>query len=114
MNTSILIKKGPAVQHVGYDVPFQINYYYRPYAKQHFEFFQIQLNADKTYTSNGHSDKSLEYILVLEGELTLTVGVQKQVLTKDECVDFIACSKHSYQASGSTALKAIIIHYYSA
>lgn len=114
MNTSLSIKKGPIIRKMQYDAPYKIIYYFKQSMNQPFELLQIELKPNETYISNGHSDKSLEYILVLEGELTLTIGVRTQVIAPDECVDFIPSSKHSYHSTGTCPLKAVIIHYYNA
>ncbi len=86
--------------------------YYPTTPHRDFELFQIEMDAHCSHTTIGHSEKSQEYVMVLEGELTFTVDEQTCVLKKDDAIQFIASGKHTYYNSGETPLKAIIINYY--
>lgn len=91
---------------------YRIYCYYQNTPLRNFELFQIELDAGQSYTSIGHSEKSQEYIMVLEGELSLTINNQTQVLYPDDAICFEASTRHIYSSSGSTTLKASIINFY--
>ncbi|MPM37750.1 HTH-type transcriptional regulator SutR [bioreactor metagenome] len=93
---------------------YRIYCYYENTPQRNFELFQIELDAGHSYTSIGHSEKSQEYIMVLEGELSLTVDDQTHVLHPNDTIVFTASARHIYTSSGSITLKATIINYYPA
>ncbi len=91
---------------------YRLYCYYTNNPHRNFELFQLELDAGCSYTSIGHSEKSQEYIMVLEGELTLWVNDQSYQLHPNDAIDFVASSRHIYFASGSETLKAVIINFY--
>jgi len=93
---------------------YRVYCYYENTPVRNFELFQIELDAGHSYTSTGHSEKLQEYILVLEGELTLTVDGKTHVLQPDEAISFAASGHHTYTASGDKTLKAVVINFYPA
>lgn len=88
--------------------------YYPTSPLRNFELFQIELDPGHSHTTFGHSEKSQEYIMVLEGELTLTVNGQTFVLKPNDAVSFTASARHTYLSSGNETLKACLINYYPA
>ncbi|NLL45910.1 MAG: helix-turn-helix domain-containing protein [Clostridiales bacterium] len=93
---------------------YRVYCYYENTPLRNFEFFQIELDAGYSHTSIGHSEKVQEYILVLEGELSLTVNGRTHILQADDSISFIATADHTYTASGTETLKAAIINFYPA
>lgn len=93
---------------------YRLYCYYENTPQRNFELFQIELDAGHSYTSIGHSEKSQEYIMVLEGELSLTVNDQTHILQPNDSICFTASARHVYSSSGSNILKANIINYYPA
>ncbi|HEX2985519.1 MAG TPA: XRE family transcriptional regulator, partial [Caproiciproducens sp.] len=73
-NDTIIVKKTETAIQTGNDKHYRIFCYYPNTPQRNFELFQIELDAEHSYTSVGHSEKSQEYILVLEGNLCLTVN----------------------------------------
>lgn len=109
-----VIKKSEIIQQNNENEHYRIYCFYTNTPHRNFELFQIELDAGHCYDSIGHSEKSQEYIMVLEGELSLTVNEQTYRLGNDEAIEFIASEKHSYHALGNQTLKAIVINYYPA
>lgn len=93
---------------------YRVCCYYENTPFRNFEFFQIELDAGHSHTSIGHSEKMQEYILVLQGELSLTVNGQTHMLQADDSITFIAAVNHTYTASGPETLKAAVINFYPA
>jgi quercetin dioxygenase-like cupin family protein len=60
----------------------------------------------------GHSEKNQEYIMVLEGNLQLTVNNKTYDLHPDDMICFTVSAKHIYTSSGAKELKAVIINFY--
>ena len=96
------------------DHHYRVYCYYANNASRNFELFQMELDENQTYTSVGHSEKSLEYIMILEGTLTLTIKEEQFTLSADDTISFIASAEHTYHNSGKGVLKAAIINHYPA
>lgn len=86
--------------------------YYPNTPNRNFELFQIELDANCQYTSVGHLEKSQEYILVLEGELSIQINGEVFVLAVDDAITFLAAETHTYSNTGKAMVKAAIINYY--
>lgn len=72
----------------------------------------MELDEDCRYTSVGHSEKSEEYLMVLEGQLTLEVNNESFILYTDDTITFTASAKHVYFNNGKGILKTVIINFY--
>ena len=114
VNNTFVVKKSDIAVQMSEDTHYRIYCYYSHTPQRSFELFQIELDAGYSYTSIGHSEKSQEYILVLEGQLNLTVGNESYVLESNDAVSFTASAKHIYTSGGAMPLKAAIINYYPA
>ena len=110
-DTTVLKKSNIPMQN-GENDHYRIFCYYENTPQRNFELFQIELDAGYENVSIGHSEKSLEYIMVISGELTLSVNEQIYVLSQDDAINFMASVQHTYRSSGTQTLKAIIINYY--
>ncbi len=107
-----IVKKAETDRFLSDDGHYRIFCYYPNTPEHNFELFQLELDSGYSYTSIGHSEKSEEYVMVLEGELTLTVNNQSYVLRPDDTMSFVASAQHTYFSSGSETLKAVNINYY--
>ncbi|WP_053957495.1 helix-turn-helix domain-containing protein [Inediibacterium massiliense] len=91
---------------------YRVYCYYTNTPYRNFELFQIELDENYSYKSVGHSKKSEEYIILLEGELTLKVNNQTYKLQPNDSISFLASNPHTYVNSGKGTLKATIINFY--
>jgi transcriptional regulator with XRE-family HTH domain len=107
----VITKKDTAAQ-ISEDRQYRIYCYYSTNQKRNFELFTMELDSAATYTSVGHSEKSLEYILVLEGELVLKTGNNSYILKPEESLCFASAAPHTYSNSGTSMVKAVIINFY--
>lgn len=110
-NICVIKKKDTKIQ-TDVNGHYRIYCYYLNTETRNFELFQIELDEGYTYTSVGHSEKSLEYIMIMEGELTLTVKGEPFQLSVNEAIEFPASDKHIYCNSGRGTLRALIMNYY--
>jgi len=112
-DTSIIKKSDIAVQSDD-EGHYRLYCYYSSTPQRSFELFQIELDPGCSHVSEGHSEKSEEYVMVLEGELTLTFGGQSYVLYPNDTISFAAAVQHTYFSSGTEMLKALITNFYPA
>lgn len=113
-NDTAVVKKTEAAVQTGEEGHYRIYCYYPNTPHRNFELFQMELDAGQSYVSIGHAEKSQEYIMVLEGELNLTVNNQSYSLHPNDTISFTASAKHIYTSSGDIPLKSVIINYYPA
>lgn len=109
---SDIIRKSHMVQTDGGNGNYRAYCYYPCTPHRNFELFQIELDAGHTYVSGGHSEKSWEYVMVLQGSLRLTTAGQEYILCADDAIEFSASSEHTYEALGSATMHAVVINYY--
>lgn len=107
-----VIKKSDIVSQITDDGQYRLYCYYSNTPHRNFEIFQMELDEGCRYASVGHPKKSEEYLMVLEGELTLEVNNETFILHADETITFTASDKHIYFNSGKGTLKTVIINYY--
>jgi transcriptional regulator with XRE-family HTH domain len=108
---AVISKKEIAVQN-DEDGHYRLYCYYPTLPQRNFELFQVELDAGHSHTTNGHSEKSQEYIMVLEGELTFTVNGQSYILHPNDAISFTASAKHTYLSSGTEVMRAALVNYY--
>jgi Predicted transcriptional regulators len=91
---------------------YRIFCYYNNTPNRNFEMFQIEMDEGCCYTSIGHTEKSQEYIMVVEGTLTLTVNDETFLLQPNDSICFDATAKHIYHNTGKGIMKAVNINFY--
>lgn len=107
-----VVHKEDAISQNGDDEHYRIFCYYENTPHRNFELFQMELDSDHEYRSIGHSEQSQEYIMVMSGELTLSLNGKSYVLKKNDTISFDASVEHIYQSTGKQELKTVIINYY--
>lgn len=70
------------------------------------------MDSGASYTSVGHSEKSQEYITVLEGELELLTNNEDYLLKTEDFICFLSETPHTYKSCGKTTLKAMVVNFY--
>ncbi|MCQ1531184.1 helix-turn-helix domain-containing protein [Lutispora saccharofermentans] len=91
---------------------YRIFRYYNSTPRRNFELFMIELDAGTEYASVGHSEKSQEYLIVLEGSLCLKSGENEYNLSQEDSICFFSANPHTYINTGDCTVKAILINYY--
>lgn len=109
-----VIKKDDIDVQISDEGHYRVYCYYTSTPYRNFELFQIELDEGCSYASVGHSKKSQEYIMVLEGELTLELNSKTYRLSSNDSISFSAANEHIYINSGKGILKASITNFYPA
>ena len=109
----ILVMKSEVNMQTSEDGTYRIFCYYPNNGKRNFEMFLIELDVGASYTCVGHSEKSEEYLTVLEGELLLEVNGDSYILKNEDSICFSSAFEHTYTNKGITLLKALIINLYA-
>jgi transcriptional regulator with XRE-family HTH domain len=86
--------------------------YYPKDNDRNFEMYQIEMDEGCIHESIGHSSNSSEYIMVLEGNMTLEVNGSEYRLEPDDALYFDASYPHVYKNVSSQRVKAVLIIYY--
>ncbi|MFV3011093.1 helix-turn-helix domain-containing protein [Clostridium botulinum] len=107
-----IIKKNNLEPQISEEGHYRVYCYYTNTPYRNFELFQIELDEGCSYKSLGHSEKSEEYIMVLEGELTLKVNNETYKLSANDSISFSPSNEHMYINEGKETLKATITNFY--
>lgn len=107
-----IVKKSNIISQLSDDRQYRLYCYYSNTPHRNFELFQMELDEGCKYTSVGHPENSEEYIMVLEGELTVEVNGKSFILQADDAITFTASVRHAYENSGTGILKTVIINFY--
>lgn len=110
-DTCVIKKADTEIQAVD-NGQYRVYCYYPSTPSRNFELFQIELDKGCTYSSIGHLEKSQEYIMVLEGKLSVTINGECFNLCANDTIDFSASEKHQYCNIGNGTLKAVVINFY--
>ncbi|SHJ08831.1 transcriptional regulator, XRE family with cupin sensor [Clostridium cavendishii DSM 21758] len=113
-HNTCIIKKNDIEAQLSEEGHYRVYCYYTNTPYRNFELFQIELDEGYSYKSVGHSKKSEEYIMILEGELTLQINNETYKLSPNDSISFPAYTKHTYTNSGKGTLKATITNFYPA
>ncbi|MBE5201157.1 helix-turn-helix transcriptional regulator [Pectobacterium sp. FL60-S17] len=80
--------------------------------KLRFDMLVIELAAGASSTSSAHESGVIEHIIVLEGQLEMTVDGQTHVLSAGDALRFTADREHRYHnPADTTARFHNLIHY---
>lgn len=110
-HTSVVKKTDIKIQAVEHG-HYRTYCYYPSTPTRNFELFQIELDEGCSYTSIGHAEKTEEYIMVLEGHLSVTINGESFKLNANDTIAFSASERHIYCNNGVGMLKAAIINFY--
>lgn len=111
-NDISVIKKTEAKQQTSEDGTYRVYCYYGNTPSRNFELFLLEMDSGASYTSVGHSEKSQEYITVLEGELELSTNNEDYLLKTEDSICFLSAMPHTYKSRGKNTLKAMIVNFY--
>ncbi|RYC40537.1 helix-turn-helix domain-containing protein [Pectobacterium zantedeschiae] len=80
--------------------------------KLRFDVFAIELAAGASSTSSPHESGVIEHIIVLEGQLEITVDGQTRLLSAGDALRFVADREHRYHNPTDTTVRFHdLIHY---
>ena len=88
---------------------------YFPYEKgRNFELYTIEIAPGAVYTSGAHGENTKEYLIVQQGQLTLTVEDMEYLVGAGDAIRFDTDKDHAYCNWGETLLKIVCVFYYIA
>jgi transcriptional regulator with XRE-family HTH domain len=91
---------------------YHIFSYYPKDQDRNFEMYRIEMDAGCVHESIGHSSNSSEYIMVMEGKMTLEVNGSEYLLESDDALYFDASYPHVYKNKSGQRVKAVLIINY--
>lgn len=62
-----------------------------------FEIYQIEIEAGQAYSTASHGEKTKEYIMVLEGEVTICLGEGNHKVIRNQVFRFDCDQDHIYK-----------------
>ncbi|MDD6763745.1 MAG: XRE family transcriptional regulator [Clostridiales bacterium] len=73
-----------------------------PYEDSHkLEIYRIDVEPGGRYVSGGHGDGTKEYLVMLEGEITIDTGHEIKSVKKDDLLRFNSENTHIYSNEGT-------------
>lgn len=108
----ILVRKEDALSQCSEDGKYRILHYFSTNSKRNFELFKVELDDKSSYCSNGHLERTEEYILVFEGELIIDTENKKYILHSGDSIQFDSSKPHTYINNSDSVVKMTIINYY--
>lgn len=112
IDSDICVRKENAKEQVALDGKYRVYCYFTSHVNRNFELFNVELDAHSTYESRSHGEKTQEYIIVNNGQLSLDVNGTKHILNIGDSIVFDSSKPHSYTNSSNEMLRMTIINYY--
>lgn len=109
--TEIIRKTETEVQ-LGETSHYRIYCYFKTTSVRNFELFSVELDANTSNYSTGHSNNVQEYIYIVKGTLKLSTASGDYVLNEGDAVVFDASVDHAYINEKDTPLLYMIVIYY--
>lgn len=94
------------------DLPGKIRLIFECDYTRNFEVYQMEFEPGTVHSSGSHDLGVVEYLMVYEGEFTMTIGGVAHVLSAGDSMFFEATYAHVYSCSGDSVAKAFSIIYY--
>lgn len=79
---------------------------------RNFELFYVELDANSSNETIGHSEKAQEYIYIIQGELILHTEMGNHTLNAGDALVFDSSIGHTYMNKQDTLLSFIVINFY--
>ena len=65
------------------------------------EIYRIDIEPGGVYESGSHGERTLEYIAIIEGEVTIRLESGEHTVGKDQCFRFASNQAHIYENRGT-------------
>lgn len=92
---------------------YQVYPYFPFDSSKKFEIFYMQLNPGCVHTSDRHHGSVEEYLLVCDGEATLSIYSERYTLKKGDSMKFQANQSHTYANHTNESTSCYLLIYYS-
>ena len=82
------------------------NYAYFPYEQDRdFEIYSVEIQPHGSYPCSSHGEKTMEYIIVFSGVLSLVVGNESYELEAGDAIRIDSDKSHCYYNNGEEPLR---------
>lgn len=112
IKTDLLITKEESIEFKSLDKNYRVYCYFKCTTDRNFELFSVELDGNSKYESNSHGEKTQEYIVVYNGNLSLNIDNINYVLTPGDSIVFDSSKPHSYANFNDEMIRMTIINYY--
>lgn len=109
---STFVSREDSVMQTGETEHYRVYCYFKSTPVRNFELFYVELDAQSSNASIGHSEKAQEYIFIIQGELDLHTEAGNYTLVKGDSLAFDSSIGHTYINRKNTMLSFIEINYY--
>lgn len=107
-----IIRKSEPIMQTGETQSYRVYCYYKTTPVRNFELFYVELDAESSNNSIGHSKKAQEYVYIIKGELTLNTEKGDYTLKEGDSLVFDSSINHTYINNQNTLLTFMVINYY--
>lgn len=109
---STVIKKSNVSVQTDDNEHYRIYCYFKNTPIRNFELFYVELDANSSNATVGHSAKTEEYIYVIDGELILQTETEEHILGEGDALAFDSSVRHTYINKQDFLLKFVVINFY--
>lgn len=108
---TVVRKSEPTVQ-TGETDHYRIYCYFTNTPMRNFELFRVELDANSSNATIGHSEKAQEYLYIIQGELVLHTEMGDHTLNAGDALVFDSSIDHTYINKQDSLLSFIVINFY--
>ena len=112
IESDICVRKEDAKKQTAIDGKYRLYCYFTSHVNRNFELFTVELDHNSTYVSHSHGEKTQEYLIIYNGNLSLDIDGTKHILNVGDSIVFDSSKPHFYCNSSDEILKMTIINYY--
>ena len=111
-NKATIIRKNEAPIQNGETDSYRVHCYYPTTPTRNFELFYVELDANSSNRSIGHSEKAQEYIYVIDGKLLLETENNEYILSNGDSINFDSSIAHTYINQEGQKVRFMVINFY--
>lgn len=109
---STRIRRGDIAVQRDEQTHYRIYCYFKNTPSRNFEFFYVELDAQSSKVTSGHTGKSEEYIYVISGELILETDTESWKLQSGDALTFDASTRHNYVNQSKDMAAFVVVNFY--
>ncbi len=107
-----IVQRKETIKQTSENNAYRVYCYYTTTPTRNFELFYCELDAKASNSSIGHSEKSQEYIYVMQGELILDTENGEFILKEGDSIAFDSSISHTYINPKEITTSFMVINYY--
>lgn len=107
-----VVRKSEPVMQTDETEHYRVYCYFTSTPVRNFELFYVELDAESSNASIGHSQKAQEYIYIIQGELVLHTETEDYTLNEGDSLVFDSSIAHTYINRQNMLLTFIVVNFY--